>query len=279
MRTDFAIFIITHNRPNKQSTLDLILNSGYTGLYWLVVDDEDCVDEYRSKYGDNVLVFNKQQYVHTTDIGSRRTTSCATFARNAVETFSKQFNYKYFALIDDDIVSFRHRYDDSGSLKSLKITSNFDSIVDAYIEMLDTGISTLSFGIPKLYIGGLSYDTLHLLRDCYTIFFRNTKYDVEWVSAVYEDIITSSLCGKTGQVWLQLPFVQIDNAIMVELEGGNSSMYKSFTQFEYPFHSVMYLPSTMSIEYKKDKFLGIIHRQNNCPMIVSDKYKIKEVEK
>ena len=44
MRNDFAIFITTHERPNDQRTLDWFLKSGYTGKYYLVIDNMDKLD-------------------------------------------------------------------------------------------------------------------------------------------------------------------------------------------------------------------------------------------
>ena len=60
MRNDFAIFITTHERPNDQRTLDWFLKSGYTGKYYLVIDNMDkCQTEYLDKYGtENVLVLD-----------------------------------------------------------------------------------------------------------------------------------------------------------------------------------------------------------------------------
>lgn len=274
---DFAVFIITHDRAERQSSLDCLLRMGYTGQYWLVVDNEDpSINRYLDLYPNNILVFNKADFMENTDIGSRRTEACATFARNAVECLALKLGYQFFLVMDDDITDFRFRYDEDDSLKSFKVKTSLDDIFSAYVEFLrTTGVSTVSFGVAKTFIGGVSSlanDKIAGLRECYTMFFRNNRYRVDWVSAVYEDIITSSLSGKKGQVWLQLPFVQLDTVAMVENSGGNTSMYKAFQQFEYPFHSVMYMPGTMSIVYKNNKYLGVISKKHDVPMIISNIY-------
>lgn len=55
MRNDTAIFIITHQRADKQLTLKMLKQSGYSGKVYLVVDDMDCqLQEYRK---DMAIIF------------------------------------------------------------------------------------------------------------------------------------------------------------------------------------------------------------------------------
>ena len=57
MRKDFAIFILTHERPDKQSTLSNLIMQGYTGDWYLVVDDEDkSIDKYIENFGEQIQV-------------------------------------------------------------------------------------------------------------------------------------------------------------------------------------------------------------------------------
>ena len=58
MRSDFAVLILTHGRPESQLTLQSLEKSGYTGKVYLVVDDEDkCAAEYVRIYGKKVVRF------------------------------------------------------------------------------------------------------------------------------------------------------------------------------------------------------------------------------
>ena len=60
MRSDFVAFILTHGRPNRVKTYELLRKCGYTGRIVLVIDNEDkTAQEYFDKYGDDVVVFNK----------------------------------------------------------------------------------------------------------------------------------------------------------------------------------------------------------------------------
>ena len=41
MRNDFAILILTHGRPDNIKTLSSLKRAGYTGKYYIVIDNED----------------------------------------------------------------------------------------------------------------------------------------------------------------------------------------------------------------------------------------------
>lgn len=279
MRSDFAIFIPTHKRPNTQYTLDLLRNCGYTGEIFLVVDDLDpTVNEYKSKYGDKVLVFNKLEYVNKTDTGmSVPQINFAVFARNAIEDFAITLGYKFFAVFDDDMVKFRYRYDDDGVFRSTKITINMDKIIDTYVSFIDeSNISCVSFGSLNNYMRGV--DSLYIetsrLRLCCAIFFRNTNFKVDWKLNMCEDRITSLYYGQLGQVWLQLLQVQLDTMPMGgEFIGGNTDVYKSLDKFHQVFFPVIVLPSSQYCSMYKGKWATVMHQEYVCPKIISGGYK------
>ena len=105
MRKDFAIFILTHERPDKQSTLSNLIMQGYTGDWYLVVDDEDkSIDKYIENFGkEKILIFNKQDYINRTDTGQQvPSRACIVYAKNFVEQYVKEFatQYKYYVLAD-----------------------------------------------------------------------------------------------------------------------------------------------------------------------------------
>ena len=60
---DFAVFILTHARPDNVKTYTTLKKCGYTGKIYLIVDNEDkSIDKYISNFGlDNIKIFNKKQ--------------------------------------------------------------------------------------------------------------------------------------------------------------------------------------------------------------------------
>ena len=63
---DFAAFILTHGRPDRVVTYNALLRAGYTGPIYFIVDNEDkTVDRYRDRYGDRVIIFDKEAAAKT----------------------------------------------------------------------------------------------------------------------------------------------------------------------------------------------------------------------
>lgn len=70
MMDDFCVFILSHGRPRNIKTLRTLKKCGYTGEWYVVIDDEDDTEaEYRELYGDKVLQFNKKEISETFDTG------------------------------------------------------------------------------------------------------------------------------------------------------------------------------------------------------------------
>ena len=57
---NYAVFILSHGRPDRVITYDVLRRHGYTGRIFIIVDDEDkTIDQYKIKYKDQVIVFSK----------------------------------------------------------------------------------------------------------------------------------------------------------------------------------------------------------------------------
>ena len=69
MREHFAVFILTHGRAKNQLTLKSLQRQGYSGRWYLIIDNEDDQQaEYISRYGaDHVIVFDKVEEIARTD--------------------------------------------------------------------------------------------------------------------------------------------------------------------------------------------------------------------
>jgi outer membrane lipoprotein-sorting protein len=66
---NFAIFILSHGRPDNVITYRTLRNSGYTGRIFIIVDDEDkTLSEYKEKFRDEVIVFSKKDYESKFDL-------------------------------------------------------------------------------------------------------------------------------------------------------------------------------------------------------------------
>ena len=119
MRDDFAVFILTHGRPDKVVTLNSLMAGNYSGKWYIVIDNEDDTeDEYRRLFGDKVLQFDKlaiSKTFDTADLAEDRRT--IVYARNACFDLAKQVGVRYFLELDDDYTSFMYRFPDDGKLR------------------------------------------------------------------------------------------------------------------------------------------------------------------
>ena len=120
----FAAFILTHGRPNDIYTYRSLRETGYPGMLYLVIDNEDKTeDEYRRVFGsENVIQFDKAAIGETFDIADTRTDRRAiVYARNASFEIAKQLGLDYFIQLDDDYTSFMFRWADGDVLKHCMI--------------------------------------------------------------------------------------------------------------------------------------------------------------
>ena len=280
MREDFAVFICTHGRPNKQLTLNTLRNCGYTGKIYLVLDDTDStIQQYIDIYGtDNILVFDKNYFINTCYKGSSENVyKCILYAKAAVEFIAKDMGLKSFVIADDDIIKFRFRYIENNKLCSTPV-SNLNGVLDLYIDyLLDSNITTLGFGTVHTYIGGIKGLTAYNLtnrRFTYNFILRNAEKPVTWYSEMNEDSITPVLMGLSGQVWLQLPFVQLDMLpCRAGSSGGMSEVYSSMTEFKQFSYFILHTPSCVSLLKRYGKYTHAFDRNKTFVKIISDKFK------
>lgn len=276
------IYIISHGRPHNQRTYNLLRQCGYTGDIKVVVDNEDktMIEYYKELEADDraeVGVFNKQEMIDCTDTGIREPMrNFAVFARNAVEQ-DAMGTHKLFWVFDDDLTSFRLRFVDGDSLRSMKVTHSLDKIfklMEDYVS--STQIATLGFGTANNYMSGVKSieKESSKFRMCYNGYLRNSQYPVEWSLNMCEDRITSILQNKVGNVWLQLLCLQIDTLPIGGLiEGGNSDVYRNMDKFHQVFFPVMTSPDCNYTKYMKDKWFTMYDEKTMCPKIISSKYK------
>lgn len=273
MREDFAIFIISHERANSLSTLKTIKS---TNKVYIVVDDEDReLDTYLKNF-PLVKVFNKKQ-IKCDNYLSKFEPNSALYARCYCEQLAKELNLKYFLVLDDDIKNFYFRGNLDGHLKAIKV-NNFDSIVDVYLDLLDsTNVGMLGFGNGTSYFGGIACFENDCKRRCFGAFFRKTSIDFKWECIMNEDYISCVRNGQLGFVALELMGVQLD-AETKEKKNGNkqlgglSSSYKEFSDFRRAYMAVVSNPSCFkATKNKQEKYIIKCSWDYAIPKLVSSK--------
>ena len=285
MRNDFAIFILTHGRPNKQFTLRTFLNCGYTGMWYLVLDDtDDTIQQYIDIYGsEHIIVFDKNYYINSDrfDNGDNSLhAKSGIYARRAIEDIVKDFNLHHFIMADDDIINLSVRYPYDGVLKRYPIT-NIDEILEAHIQLLHTvGIASIGFGNTTHYFSGCKIfeSTDRLLP--YHIFLRNADIDINWVSWICDDDVTEYLSSSVGNVWLVSLFVMYDVEQVgnVNAVGGMVETYKNVDPYILSFSGFKYFPNQIMLKYSSHKKKIVFSKRKDCcfPQLISSKFR-KEI--
>ncbi len=282
---DFAVFILTHNRPDNVLTYASLVKAGYTGDVFFIVDNEDrSVDRYiRNFSADRVIVFDKKHYADLVDEGNnfdeRRT---ITHARNACFDIAEKLGITYFIELDDDYTSFDYRIDTNsdenrGDIKPIKdIDKVFDLLINFYKSIRCLSIAFAQGGD---FIGGINNGLSSYRfskRKCMNSFLCSTERRFQFIGAMNEDVNTYTTLGSRGELFLTIPFVSITQKQTQSQKGGITDMYLRFGTYCKAFTTVLMHPSSVKIAMMNAKNVRIHHKitwSATSVAIIDEKYR------
>ena len=276
---DFAVFILTHGRPDRIHTLKTLEKQGYTGDWYLVIDNEDkMADEYYKNYGDKVIMFDKKAIsltFDTADLSDDR--RAIVYARNACFQIAKELGVKYFVEFDDDYTSFNLRYPKDGKLVA-RMLDNLDDIFEMMLDFLeDTQALTVCFSQGGDHIGGLTGRWKKgLIRKVMNSFFCRTDRPFQFLGRVNEDVNTYTYLGSKGELMLTTTDLMLVQLQTQSNQGGMTDLYLDSGTYLKSFYTVMYMPSAVEIREMGTANRRLHHhvKWNNCvPMILNERYK------
>lgn len=281
MENNFAVFIITHGRPNDVITFETLKKQCYSGPVFLVIDDTDNkANEYYNKFGEEkVIIFNKTEIAKTTDHGDNfwnlRTT---THARNACFNIAKEKGVDYFLVLDDDYTAFDYRlFIDKAVVKPVK---NLDVLFnEILIYYKKTNAVSICMAQGGDFIGGLDNGKeLYRFskRKAMNTWFCSTKRYFKFISRLNEDVNTYLTLGNIGMLFLTIPFCSITQKQTQATKGGMTEAYIDGGTYVKTFYSVMYCPSFVKAKLMNSTNKRIHHSMtwnNAVPCIIDNKYK------
>ena len=188
---DFAVFILTHGRPNKVYTIEALKKHGYTGKIYLIIDNEDKTSEEYYKKFENVIMFDKKAIAEETDtIDNFNDLRGVVYARNACFNIAKDLNITYFMVLDDDYTSFDYRlYIDKAIFKNIK---NLDKIFDVTLDYYKTiNVKSIAFAQTGDFIGGIDNGNKLFrfsLRKIMNSFLCSTERPFKFMGRINEDV-------------------------------------------------------------------------------------------
>ena len=275
---NYAVFILSYKRPTDQKTLKYILDAGYSGVWYIVVDDSDpTIEQYKNLYGsDHILIFNKLEMSKITDTPVYPLElNFAVYARNAIEQFAVKLNYSAFIMLDDDIKGFSLRYVEDNKLKNRGLVHNIDEVFNYIIDyILESDIACASSSYNNIYwtgVEGLKENLLKdMLRTPIEAYFRNTKFKVNWLNLMGEDLVTGIKYGRDGQVWIMLPILQVvmPPCLKMTTEGGHTDTYRKYSPLGLNIFFKIWTPNCFNVSLHGDNWYHSIKKDFAVPKIV-----------
>ncbi len=283
---DFAVMILCHGRAENVPTYPTLRKYGYSGRIIIVCDDEDKdLPNYQAIYPE-VEVFSKKEVLKYTDpMDNKGDMRCALYARNACFDIAEKLGLTYFAEFDDDYVGIPYRWEEDGVMYRSTL-ANLDAVFEAYLDFLETSedIYSVAFGQPGDFIGGVG-SRLHqqkYRRKCMNSWICKTERRLTFAGTMNDDANQYFLEGHRGKVFLTFDFIMIDQPETQQVQGGMTDMYVGAGTYQKTFYSILQTPSFIKAGMMGDRHYRIHHNtdwDSACPMIISDKYKIKEEHK
>ena len=277
---DFAVFILTHGRPDNVKTLSTLKKCGYTGKIYFIVDNEDkSVHKYIDNFGiESVKIFDKKLMADLLDEGNnfdeRRT---ITHARNACFTIAKEIGITYFIQLDDDYTKIDYRingmkeYPKNNFMTRERLDNIFDILLNFY-KSIEAKSIALSQGGD--WIGG--FQGWKFKRKCMNSFICSTERPFKFIGAMNEDVNTYTTLGSRGNLFITVIFVSLTQAQTQTQTGGITDMYLKYGTYCKAFTTVMMSPSSVKISMLNTQYSRIHHSIkwiNTVPVIINEKYK------
>lgn len=270
MKNNVAYFIASYGKPEKLPTLKALKSTKASyPIYIVVGDDDPQLYKYKELYSKNLVIFKKSDYYSRVDsLGIyTKTDKICTYSRLAVDDYARKIGVKYVVYMFDDIIKLRLRYDDK--YHKIKGISNFniDTVIDMYIELLNSSPKVYIVGPPSssFYIG-INSNRIHDYKTMYgNMFVYDTEKFIYLNNAnALEDCWIVLQNNKFGKMSI-CPFGL--HVSCREPKKTNHS-YGKMTKLEY---TAQHLIITNAWNLTADR--PIIAYKNFTPKIISDKYR------
>lgn len=279
---ELCAFILTHGRPNNVITYETLKNSNYTGEIFIVVDNEDkTVEEYKKKFGDKVIVFDKLAVSKTFDqadnFDDRR---AIVYARNVCFELAEKLGYEWFIELDDDYTTFRNSIGADGEYTTKQKVVNLDRCLKHYLDFMkdNENVSSIAFSQGGDFIGGPGSSIMQkwAKRKAMNSFICSTKRKFQFLGRINEDVNTYTREASVGKLFFTIPHVRLEQKATQTNKGGMTDIYKLNGTYVKSFYSVMFQPSSVKIKMMGVSEMRLHHSiswKNTVPCIVREEIK------
>lgn len=283
---NFATFILTHGRPDNVLTYGALRKHGYTGPIYLIVDNEDStLGEYKKKYGDQVIIFDKLRAAENTDTcDNYKKRNSVVFARNQNFIIAKEMGLKHFWQLDDDYQNFSWRIDNNRN-ECYLCTKSLDSILRACIQLKqDVGAHSIAMAQNGDYIGGPAKSTVGkpwirkgwFSRKAMNSFIFDVDMPCTFRGRVNDDVNLYVEEGRKGKLFITIARMSLQQPATQQEGGGCTDIYLELGTYIKSFYSVMVAPSCVKIATLISRHKRIHHQviwENAIPVIVPEHFR------
>ena len=281
----FAAFILTHGRADRVYTYNTLRKHGYTGKIYLLCDSEDeQLEEYRERYGDSVIVFDKQEAINITDSGDNfKKRNSVVYARNYNFKVAAELGLTHFWQLDDDYILFEYRADNNNEYiyKYTPIT-RLDEILSAMCDFLDeSGAYAVAMAQSGDFVGGDESGFVKLSKEgkfhrkvMNTFLFRVDR-PVKFMGRINEDVNMYVEWGRRGYLFVTVPRLATKQKATQTNPGGLTDIYLDVGTYVKSFYTVMYAPSCVRIRdigYTDKRIHHEVLWRYAVPAILDEKY-------
>lgn len=279
------IFILTHRRPTRQTTLNYLRRLDTRQPIYLVVDDADpTLDDYRRRY-DNVLVFSKSDYAGDTLLPNGGHKGSVVYARRAAYDLAEQIGVTHFVMMDDDYGDFEFLF--SRSLSHCRRFTlkrgegdRLDAIFAAHWRFYDRApIALLALLQAGDLVGGKRNPLARaplLARKAMNVFFASVARRVWFRGEMNEDVNTYLWLGASGQLVFSTNLLLVNQKDTQSQPGGATDMYLKLGNYVKSYTSVLVAPAAVKVSPLRTSY-GRLHHKINwrhaVPRIVSESWR------
>lgn len=286
MRNDFAVFILSHGRPDNVKSWKSLDKAGYTGKRYVIVDNEDkSLNQYKSNFGNSLVVFDKKKIAETVDACdniNRR--DSVVYARNYCFQLASELGLAYHLQLDDDYRHFAWVTDNKGNyLTSNSYVELIDPVFEATIEFLEnSNAASVAYAQGGDLIGGANGRFVKMAangtyaRKAMNTFFFKTDANLVFRGRVNDDVNLYVEKGRAGDLFITIPRLRVEQPDTQTKSGGCTDVYKDMGTYVKSFYSLMVAPSCVSLAMMGETHRRIHHRiswKHACPVIISEKYR------
>lgn len=282
---NYAVFILSHGRPDKVLTYHTLRRQGYTGNIYIIVDDEDkSLQQYKDLYAEQVIVFSKKKYEGAFDIMDNfDNNKVIVYARNACYDIARDLALDYFFEYEDDYTQLQYRFAEGKALRG-KAANKLDQLFAAMIDCLSrTRIDTIAFAQGGDFIGGIGSlkNNTYKRKAMNTFLFRvnaDSHDDIKFIGRMNDDVNTYLTLGKVGKLFFQITKISLVQLTTQTNSGGNTDIYKKYGTYVKSFYSVIAAPSCCKISVigtANQRIHHSINWKNAVPKIVAETHKKK----